>query len=109
MRRPALRPAPALRGGGPLSILFVTLLLASLTGLAWSLLAPASSAALAPELSGLDWDGRGYSLAAEAGKVRLVFFGYTCCPVVCPVSLARARLLRAGLDAARAADLSVVF
>jgi len=46
-----------------------------------------------PELSGTNWDGTPYSLADSNGHLALVFFGYTYCPDVCPLALAKMKQL----------------
>ncbi|HYJ51900.1 MAG TPA: SCO family protein [Allosphingosinicella sp.] len=57
-------------------------------------------------------DGRRVTDAALAGKYRLVYFGYTSCPDVCPVDM---QVIGAGLrqfeaeDAARAARVQPIF
>jgi protein SCO1/2 len=54
-------------------------------------------------LSMVDQDGRPRTLADYAGKVLVVFFGYTQCPDVCPTSLAElAQVMQVlGSDASR--------
>lgn len=42
-------------------------------------------------------DGAPFDLAAERGKVVLLFFGYTQCPDVCPMTLARWKKVHAAL------------
>ena len=42
----------------------------------------------APAITGINWDGRAFNLSDLKGKVTLVFFGYTHCPDVCPLTLA---------------------
>jgi protein SCO1/2 len=58
---------------------------------------------LGKDLSMIDQDGRPRTLADYAGKVKVVFFGYTHCPDVCPTSLAElAQVMQAlGSDASR--------
>lgn len=58
---------------------------------------------LGKNLSMVDQDGRPRTLADYAGKVLVVFFGYTQCPDVCPTSLAElAQVMQAlGPDASR--------
>lgn len=58
---------------------------------------------LGKNLSMVDQDGRPRTLADYAGKVMVVFFGYTQCPDVCPTSLAElAQVMQAlGPDASR--------
>jgi protein SCO1/2 len=55
-----------------------------------------------------DFDGRPRSLADWAGKVTVVFFGYTQCPDVCPTTLAEMAQVRKSLGA-RADRLQTVF
>jgi protein SCO1 len=43
----------------------------------------------APPLSLTDQYGRPFSLTTQQGKVVIVYFGYTSCPDVCPVTLAQ--------------------
>lgn len=43
-------------------------------------------------------DGSSYSLAAQEGKVVLVFFGYANCPDFCPATLAEYRRIYQDLD-----------
>ena len=65
--------------------------------LAWSRMQPPAatlhgtplSPVPAPDFSGLtDTQGREFSWAQERGRAVLVFFGYTHCPDVCPLTLA---------------------
>lgn len=53
----------------------------------------------APEISIADADGQLFDLAAQQGKVVLLFFGYTHCPDVCPTTLADWARVRAALGA----------
>lgn len=41
----------------------------------------------APEMALSATTGGGYSLEDSTGKIRLLFFGYTSCPDVCPITL----------------------
>ena len=68
-----------------------------------------SGASFGKELSLPDFDGKNRSLAEFRGKVVTVFFGYTHCPDVCPVTLAEmAQVMRElGPDAARVQVLFV--
>jgi protein SCO1 len=85
------------------------------------LLAACSSPAPAPPLEGAsmggpftltDQSGRRVSDRDFAGKYRLIYFGYTFCPDVCPVDM---QVIGAGLrrfeaqDAARAAKVQPIF
>jgi protein SCO1/2 len=58
---------------------------------------------LGRDVAMIDQDGKPRSLADFAGKVMVVFFGYTQCPDVCPTSLAElAQVMQAlGPDASR--------
>ena len=62
----------------------------------------------APQLSGVNWDGKPFQLASQRGKVAVVFFGYTYCPDVCPFTLAKMKQLYSRLGD-RAGDVAVVF
>lgn len=94
---------------------------AALLALLLALLLGACARAPAPPLQGAtmggsftltDQNGRRISDAAFAGKYRLVYFGYTFCPDVCPTDMAT---LGAGLrrfeasDPARAARVQPIF
>jgi protein SCO1/2 len=58
---------------------------------------------LGKDLSMIDQDGRPRTLADYAGKVKVVFFGFTNCPDVCPTALAElAQVMQElGSDASR--------
>lgn len=58
----------------------------------------------APEIAGVDWNGKPFSLAAQRGRVVLVAFGYTSCPDICPTTLSRLRQAVGKRD-----DVEVVF
>lgn len=61
-------------------------------GLIWLLLFGLCSFSFAADnlaFSLTDQDGRRYSLDDSRGKVVLLFFGYTSCPDVCPMTLSR--------------------
>jgi protein SCO1/2 len=62
----------------------------------------------APPLAGVNWDGTAFDLADLQGKVVVVFFGYTFCPDICPLTLANvSRVLRNLGDKAK--DVRVLF
>jgi protein SCO1/2 len=62
----------------------------------------------APAIPGVNWDNQPFDLAALRGKVVLIFFGYTYCPDVCPLTLAElATLYQQASEAAK--DVAVVF
>jgi protein SCO1/2 len=65
-------------------------------------------ATAAPELTGVNWDGKPFKLSDLQGKVALVFFGYTYCPDVCPFTLAKMKQVYAKLGD-RAEGMAVVF
>jgi len=52
---------------------------------------------LAPDLPLTDQYGRPFSLSTQKGKVVIVYFGYTSCPDVCPVTLAQLTQVWTGL------------
>ncbi|HEV7508124.1 MAG TPA: SCO family protein [Thermoanaerobaculia bacterium] len=62
----------------------------------------------APQLSGVNWDGKPFHLSDHGGKVAVVFFGYTYCPDVCPFTLAKMKQLYSRLGV-QAKDVDVVF
>ena len=43
---------------------------------------------LAADIVGTDYTGESYRLSDHRGKLSLIFFGYTFCPDVCPLTLA---------------------
>jgi protein SCO1/2 len=45
----------------------------------------------APDLRGMNWDGRPFALGNLRGTKVILFFGYTSCPDVCPTALATLR------------------
>ena len=68
----------------------------------------AAPPAAGPDLSLRRSDGRVFDLAQERGRVVLVFFGYTHCPDLCPLTLANFAGVRRRLGP-RAADVRFVF
>lgn len=62
----------------------------------------------APELTGVNWDGEPFHLSDRRGKVSVVFFGFTYCPTICPMTLNKMKQLEQGLGE-QAEDLEVVF
>lgn len=62
----------------------------------------------APQLFGTNWNGEPFDLATLEGDVVVVFFGYTFCPDVCPMTLHKMTQLREKLGSS-GADLQVVF
>lgn len=51
----------------------------------------------APEIALIDQDGKPFRLSDHLGKVVLVFYGYTNCPDVCPLTLSDFKLIKAEL------------
>ena len=62
----------------------------------------------APALALTDQHGQPFDLAAQEGRVVLLFFGYTSCPDVCPTTLSDLLTVREQLGE-RADDVAVVF
>ncbi|MFI7274182.1 SCO family protein [Streptomyces sp. NPDC049879] len=63
-----------------------------------------------PDLVLTDTDGEPYDLRAEtAGHATLLYFGYTNCPDICPLTMSNIAVATAGLTEAQRADLRVVF
>ena len=63
----------------------------------------------APEITGTNLDGTAFRLADVKDKVKVVFFGYTFCPDVCPLTLANMKNVYESLTEAEQAQLAVVF
>ena len=72
-----------------------------------------AEATVAPSVTGrfnlIDQDGRPVTEASYAGRLRIMTFGYTFCPDVCPTTLAvmAAAIQRLGPDAARVIPIFV--
>lgn len=62
----------------------------------------------APEISGLVGNGEAFSLGDLKDKVKVVFFGYTFCPDVCPLTLANMRTVYDALSDAEKANTAFV-
>lgn len=63
-----------------------------------------------PDLTLTDADGNSFNLIkGTAGKLTLVYFGYTHCPDVCPTTMATLASAVRALPAAQAAKVQVVF
>ena len=74
--------------------------------------APLAGSGIGGPFTLVDQDGRTVSDRDFAGRYRLIYFGYTFCPDVCPTDLARnAAALRAfaAADAGRAARVAPIF
>jgi protein SCO1/2 len=82
--------------------------LAALAAAAGLHLSPAEAHVRAPDVTLVDQYGRPFNFAAQAGRPRVLFFGYTHCGDVCPLTLEK--LEHAKTAAGAAADaLEVVF
>ena len=63
-----------------------------------------------PDVTLTDTEGKPFNLVAgTAGKLTLLYFGYTHCPDVCPTTMATFAALLKALPAADAAKIDVVF
>jgi len=62
-----------------------------------------------PTLRGIDSRGDSVSTEAWRGRTTAVFFGYTSCPDVCPITLARVGRYRAELPEELRDDFAVLF
>jgi protein SCO1/2 len=62
----------------------------------------------APEFDLVNYDGRHFRLADHTGQVILLFFGYTSCPDVCPVTLSDFKTIKTQIGE-RADRVSFVF
>ncbi len=114
-----MTPAPAVPASWRASAARATLACALLLGLFWAL---GRVGGAGPHLHGerlhrraapafrglLDTHGQGFAWRAERGALTLVFFGYTHCPDVCPLTLARLAHVLDRLGP-RARDVHVVF
>ena len=63
----------------------------------------------APDLPLTDQYGRPFSLSTQKGKVVIVYFGYTSCPDVCPVTLAQLTQVWVGLGQDQARQFQPIF
>lgn len=61
------------------------------------------------DFSATDQDGRPFALSSTRGKVTALFFGFTHCPDVCPLTLAYLEKARAKLTPAQQDQLRLVF
>jgi len=62
----------------------------------------------APPIAGVNWDGTDFALDDLAGEMAVLFFGYTNCPDVCPITLAEMQGVATDLGQ-KADDVSFVF
>ena len=51
----------------------------------------------APEIELSDQTGKPFHLSEQAGNIVLIFYGYTNCPDVCPITLGEFKQIKAGL------------
>lgn len=64
--------------------------------------------ASAPDFSLLDQNGNLFKLSEQRGKIVLIFFGYTNCPDVCPITLSEFKQIKARLGE-KSEDIKFVF
>lgn len=81
--------------------LALALLIAGCNGAAPAEAPPLAGARIGAPFRLTDQNGRAFSDAQLAGKWRIMYFGYTFCPDVCPVDMAN---ITAGLKAFEASD-----
>jgi protein SCO1/2 len=63
-----------------------------------------------PDITLTDTEGKPFNLVSgTAGKLTLVYFGYTHCPDVCPTTMATLAAVMRALPSAEAAKIDVVF
>lgn len=63
----------------------------------------------AAEIVGTNYDGSAFRLSDQRGKVVLIFFGYTFCPDVCPLTLAEMKSVYQKLRAGETKEMAFVF
>ena len=63
----------------------------------------------AAEIVGTNYDGSTFRLSDQRGKIVLIFFGYTFCPDVCPLTLAEMKSVYQNLRGGEAEKLEFVF
>ena len=66
---------------------------------------PAVGEIVLPDLTN---DGADFALRADAGKILLVYFGYTNCPDFCPNTMANVKLARQRLDDPAELEMAMV-
>ena len=94
-------------GIGILLILFIAIVIASVTSgpsFKGSLITPPWQA---PEIQLTDHNGQPFTLSSQRGKVVLLYFGYVNCPDECPLTMAHVKLARESLGE-QAKDVQVV-
>ena len=62
----------------------------------------------APPIEGVNWDGTTFQLDQQKGKVVILFFGYSYCPDICPLTMAQLAQSYRQLGE-KAKNLAVVF
>ena len=63
----------------------------------------------AAEIIGTNYDGSAFRLSDQRGKIVLIFFGYTNCPDVCPLTLVEMKSVYQKLRGGEAEKLEFVF
>lgn len=63
----------------------------------------------AAEIVGTNYDGSAFRLSDQRGKIVLIFFGYSFCPDVCPLTLAEMKSVYQKLRAGETKEMAFVF
>lgn len=63
----------------------------------------------APEITGVNLDNSPFTLSGLQDRVKVVFFGYTFCPDICPLTLANMKSVSEQLTEAQRAETSFIF
>ncbi|HAJ34565.1 MAG TPA: SCO family protein [Chloroflexi bacterium] len=63
----------------------------------------------APEISGVNLDNTPFTLSGLQNRVKVVFFGYTFCPDICPLTLANMKGVAESLTEAEHAETAFIF
>lgn len=63
----------------------------------------------APEITGVNLDNTPFTLSGLQDRVKVVFFGYTFCPDICPLTLANMKSVSEQLTEAQRAETSFIF
>lgn len=91
-------------------LIFVAIVLAGCGGPAYSFHGTAYNPIIpAPAIEGLQAGSAPFKLNDLSEKVKLVFFGYTFCPDVCPLTLANIKSIYEGFPPYQQKDVAAVF